>query len=114
MNYEVFRPDVRTVRGNVCQKEAMGRGRFCACVYRTPEMEAETAFIPQSGIVLLHLIHPPEINDMYACTFVEQLREPTSETFQLLISIRNIFRCTVEPRFNEPRYNEDPVITNNI
>ena len=22
--------------------------------------------------------------------------------------------CTVAPRFNEPRYNEDPVITNNI
>ena len=23
-------------------------------------------------------------------------------------------RYTVEPRYNEPRYNEDPVLTNNI
>ena len=27
----------------------MGRGPLCTCVNRTPEMEAETAFIPQNG-----------------------------------------------------------------
>ena len=32
-------------------------------------------------------------NDMYACALGEQLRKPTSETFQLWFSIRNIFRC---------------------
>lgn len=50
----------------------MDRGRLCACVD-----------ILQSGIVLLHLIHPAEINDMYSCAFGEQLRKPSSETFQL-------------------------------
>ena len=39
----------------------MDRGRLCACVDRTPEMKTETAYILQSGIVFLHLIHPAEI-----------------------------------------------------
>ena len=33
--------------------------------------------------------------------------------FKLFKSLLNV-PFTVEPRFNEPRFNEDPVITNNI
>ena len=47
------------------------------------------------------------------CTVGEVLRT-TTETNNLPFPDESRFPLTVKPRFNEPRYNEDPVITNNI
>ena len=38
----------------------------------------------------------------------------TDRSTENFIGDRRIIAITVKPRFNEPRYNEDPVITNNI
>ena len=44
-------------------------------------------------------------------------RTPFTSCFEAAVSHLLIYYAnddTVKPRFNEPRYNEDPVLTNNI
>ena len=44
------------------------------------------------------------------------MTEPSKKIFLniILLRISQLSTCTVAPCYNEPRYNEDPVITNNI